>query len=491
MTDDAGRIPRLKGHIVPVRTVQETNPEIEFADAYVVQIRQKCAAKVSKLIDSTYPKDPNRPFTHLRRFVKEVFLPEHLKIEINQRGTSSGSNDNENAEVPTIFALIQPPLPEISHLKALLAPFVPSSPQPSPLSATETEKETSAEPPSGQSLDKFFLTTTIPIYPPLSAAQADHWSKTLWPTGYNAAFARATIAPPPPLLSATETNIAVKAAEFLGLACRVAREAKVLKRGRGVGVVVVDPAIASLSHGSSAEQQQEEEEGGIVAVAGDARFCAPGIENPMEDNSSSSSSTGYNPNCEGGPECHAVMRVVEMIAIQRRNEGTPASEHGNLHNPALSPLESRYLYHPASTSSSSTEQQQPSSSSPSEPTDLTTTTRILPRSAGGYLCTDLDIYMTHEPCLSCSMGILLSRFRAVTFLRRGRLVTGGLASEPTSIATKAHQPTAGTRDNNYYGLFWRKELNWRAMCFEFVQDEDKEGEMHVEEGCEEPGEYHA
>jgi hypothetical protein len=30
MTDDVGRIQPLKGHIVPVRTVQETNPEIEF-----------------------------------------------------------------------------------------------------------------------------------------------------------------------------------------------------------------------------------------------------------------------------------------------------------------------------------------------------------------------------------------------------------------------------------------------------------------------------
>lgn len=244
--------------------------------------------------------------------------------------------------------------------------------------------------------------------------------------------------------------------------------------------MVVDPAIASLS---SSDEQGED---GIVAVAGDARFCAEGIDETVDG-----SSSGYEPNCEGGPECHAVMRVVEMIAIQRRSEGTSTSEHSELHKPELSPLEKQYLY-------------QPSSSPPSEPTTepttstTTSTTRILPRSAGGYLCTDLDIYMTHEPCLSCSMGILLSRFRAVTFLRRGRLVTGGLASEPTitTTATTTAEPSTEINDNNkltprenYYGLFWRKELNWRAMCFEFVEDD--EGEIKAEEGWEEPGEYHA
>lgn len=446
-----------------------------------------------RLIDSTYPKDPNRPFTHLRRFVKEVFLPEHLKIEIGHRGTSSSSSaeNNENADhVPTIFALIQPPLPEISQLRDLLAPFVPTSPTPPPpTTSTSPEKSTSTDPSDIYAIEKFILTTTVPLYPPLSAAQADHWSKTLWPTGYNAAFARATIAPPPPLLSATQMSIESRAGRFLRLAREVAREAKQLKRGRGVGVVVVDPAIAS----SSDSRTETEGADGIVAVAGDARFCAPGIDQPNKDKSGSSR---YNPNCEGGPECHAVMRVVEMIAIQRRSEDTTSEKH----TPALSPLEIRYLYQPATTAT----EQQSSPSSAEEPvasSTNSTTTRILPRSAGGYLCTDLDIYTTHEPCLSCSMGILLSRFRAVTFLRRGRLDTGGLASEPA--AAGAEQPTTQTNDNtnsreNYYGLFWRKELNWRAMCFEFVEDEDgtsttttTEEEEEEEEDCEEPGEFHA
>lgn len=424
----------------------------------------ECTAEKSKkrLIDSNFPKDPNRSFTHLRRFVKEDFLPEHLKIEITQRGISS--SDDRNAEVPTIFALIQPPLPELSQLKELLAPFLPTTAEP-------TDEF------SNQSIDKYFLTATIPLYPSLSAAQAEYWSKTLWPTTYNAAHARATIAPPPPVLSATQSNIASKAAMFLGLACEVAREAAALKRGRGIGVVAVDPAVAS-SNPCNITAEQGGEEAGIVAVAGDARFCAPGIEKSTEN---SSSSGGYNPNCEGGPECHAVMRVVEMIAIQRRSEDDSASEKKEKkHNPSLSPLEQRYLYQPADV------EEQPASLVAGETTN--SATRVLPRSAGGYLCTDLDIYITHEPCLSCSMGILLSRFRAVTFLRRGRLSSGGLASEPVPQSSTETNTNVPPQRENYYGLFWRKELNWRAMCFEFVEDDESESKI---EGCEEPGEYHA
>lgn len=112
------------------------------------------------------------------------------------------------------------------------------------------------------------------------------------------------------------------------------------------------------------------------------------------------------------------------------------------------------------------------------------TSKIRTRSQGGYLCTDLDVYLSHEPCLCCSMGILLSRFRAVIFPRSGRMKTGGLASESVISATlasniyaspeKSTEESADTEssdDRVYYGLHWRKELNWRALGYEFVEEE--------------------
>ncbi|KAJ5928086.1 hypothetical protein N7466_007042 [Penicillium verhagenii] len=116
--------------------------------------------------------------------------------------------------------------------------------------------------------------------------------------------------------------------------------------------------------------------------------------------------------------------------------------------------------------------------------------RIRSRAQGGYLCTDLDVYISHEPCVCCSMGMLLSRFRAVIFPRSGRMKTGGLASEPCvapvpncreadsvedkkDITDEKSEDIIG--DRHYYGLHWRKELNWRVLGFEFV-DEDEDDE---------------
>jgi tRNA-specific adenosine deaminase 3 len=108
------------------------------------------------------------------------------------------------------------------------------------------------------------------------------------------------------------------------------------------------------------------------------------------------------------------------------------------------------------------------------------------------------------------MGMLLSRFRAITFPRKGRLITGGLASmEVPQISNPGgleRSEAATANENNieygdagetltrkretYYGLHWRKELNWRAMCFEFVDDENNDL-CDGQDGIEGIGEYHA
>lgn len=304
------------------------------------------------------------------------------------------------------------------------------------------------------------------------------------------------IAPPPKILRATQTSIAPKAGYYLSLAGQVAREANSMGRGRGIGAVIVDPAIAASSNDCGNPQGGEEMDNCVVAVAGDARYCAPGIldrRNPGEN--------GYEADCEGGPEFHAIMRAVEMVATRRRDDrvATTTESSSTVRNTTLTPLESHYLCRPAS----------PSQYTLTTETDTDTdksTGRILSRAAGGYLCTDLDIYITHEPCLACSMGMLLSRFRSITFPQRGRLVTGGLASmessqSPSTRELERSENNTGDDENKdevdgkqtqkretYYGLHWRKELNWRAMCFEFV-DENNIYDGH--DGIEGIGDYHA
>lgn len=131
---------------------------------------------------------------------------------------------------------------------------------------------------------------------------------------------------------------------------------------------------------------------------------------------------------------------------------------------------------PSTTALADSATQQPQAEAPIHET----ISRIRTRSEGGYLCTDLDIYLSHEPCLCCCMGLLLSRYRAVIFPRRGRMVSGGISSEPVVVPI---QVEAGHEEKNqdqpdhaadrlYYGLHWRKELNWRALGFEFVEHDE-------------------
>jgi tRNA-specific adenosine deaminase 3 len=317
------------------------------------------------------------------------------------------------------------------------------------------------------------------------------------------------------VLARTREFIQPDAGRYLAFARKVAHEALHSGRGRGVGAVVVDPEIVDriLDAGGDMEERWAD---AIVAVAGDARYSRREAGNPSVAEKHSGPGPnfavdGYDADVEGGPDLHALMRAAEIIAYKRR-VGDPDAESDR---PDLSPLEEYFIAQLDSTApepkqDTDTDTPTPvpekyqktglhesqavpitSSTSTSAPQESSSTPgaglRIRPRTQGGYLCTDLDVYLTHEPCVCCCMALLLSRFRSVTYPQTGRMVSGGLASEPVIQPVPVSEPdyedgkaneANSKQPRQYYGLHWRKELNWRALGFEFVQDgQNQDGDI--------------
>lgn len=104
----------------------------------------------------------------------------------------------------------------------------------------------------------------------------------------------------------------------------------------------------------------------------------------------------------------------------------------------------------------------------------------------GYLCHNHILYLTHEPCVMCSMALLHSRIGLVIFdgankaceAGLGGLCSGELDSscpvspigpldDETAIESSTPPPPEKKEHNGEYGLFWRKELNWKFLVYEW------------------------
>ena len=243
----------------------------------------------------------------------------------------------------------------------------------------------------------------VPATAPNSAAEAQEWSKAYWPTSYKKHNPNG---PQPSIVSQAEERMQPFVGTWMALARRVAVEAHDKAFGERFGAVVVDSHVLTDSPA-------------VIAVAGDARW---------KDTSSPERHGG------GNVLAHAVMRVIALVARKRQRL---AQEVG------------------AATDDSNIFQDYPLTATEQTFFDANTL------EAGGYLCTGFDIYLTHEPCLMCSMAILHSRFKKVVFNRR-MSGTGGLTAESSEEGS--------SEQGLGYGLFWLPKLNWKLLAWEWIDE---------------------
>jgi len=261
------------------------------------------------------------------------------------------------------------------------------------------------------------------------------------------------------------------AGRWIALAGQVAQENIQAGIGKGVGAVVVT---------------QENEK--VVAVAGDARWV--GLQGEKENGDAHQDVP--KDGCEAGNVmAHAAMRAIAFVARKRkllgsetpsrpgsakqsRRPSTEATIQQSSQITAQTPLPVPPMPPSSSTdltSDTDHHQQQPQPLTPFTDTPLTPLEKAhfpphsltLPPNA--YLCLELIIYLTHEPCVMCSMAIVHSRFVRVVFKQRMRRA-GAMCAE---------------RDGLGYGLFWRpKEFNWKFLAFMWQEEKESKGVENVQ-----------
>ena len=232
----------------------------------------------------------------------------------------------------------------------------------------------------------------VPLLAPTCQEQANLWTSKYWRTTYNQNH---SFGPHPHLLLKAEEEIAKDVRKWLDLAAEVACETSRTGSGEAIGVVVVERRNGS---------------GRCVAVARDARWLA------------------WPRTGSGNVTAHAALRAIGMVAEglrlkEKAEEAQCDAEEDIFQDKPIGSLE-----------------------------EVEDFCGLSDRSEG-YLCHDLEMYCTHEPCVMCSMAIVHSRFGKIVFAQRMPR-TGGLCAD----------------GDLGHGLFWRKELNWTLHAWQWKSD---------------------
>jgi tRNA-specific adenosine deaminase 3 len=311
--------------------------------------------------------------------------------------------------------------------------------------------------------DPIIFSIQVPRLAPTSQEQASSWSAKYWPTVYKKSN---PFGPHPSIVSRSEQEIQGEVGEWMALAAKAALQADLMDSGEAVGVVIVE---------------RKNGVGRPVAVAGDARW----IDWPCQR--------------QGNVTAHAVLRAIAMVATGLREteqfasiaseptrslvaERVPADQSMCTASPPNQQLEiektAEEVIKPAVESSSLDSEEDiwnpkpdPEVTSVSAPREkrvnsdnifqdrpILTSEKYHNNQSGteaGYLCHELEIYCSHEPCVMCSMAILHSRFGKTVFQNR-MPKTGGMCAD----------------GELGHGLFWRKELNWTLLAWQWIPQRD-------------------
>lgn len=445
---------RLKNETIQVWSVELPSKHAEGILKYTAQL---WSVNISTSADPTSPRTIKESIPgqdaidlqHLRRFAKPKFLPAHILGRRNlakemhnvprtwdkPTGTvmqvDTGEWDYANPASRSKAANNN--RPQTLHL--LICPVhIISKPDLEELMLTCTPFASNAE---SWAYPLELKEVTVPLQPPTKPEIAAEWSSKYWPTFYrktNPFGAHpATISKAEEELS--ESTISNHSTEqMLSLAEQAAELTQTGGLGLGTGCSILERTEGKTN---------------IIAVAGDARR-KPLLQSSGDEEQQEGADLDTAHGCKGNVMGHSIMRAIGMVGRKRlRCASAPLAKAAsraerNFHNCGLAADERArdafFLDLPLNNLEKEYFEED----------------NIRP---DGYLCLKLEVFLTHEPCVMCSMALVHSRVGKVIFRNRmGK--TGGLTAEVISNDTGP----VGLG----YGLCWRKELNWQFMCWEYI-----------------------
>ncbi|KAI9703931.1 MAG: tRNA-specific adenosine deaminase subunit tad3 [Bogoriella megaspora] len=418
----------------PLKTLEECRAESKTLDFYVIKVPAKRASKAIEYGLQYAQNNDGLDTLHLRRFTKEEYLPNHvIKLfdSAHEHSAQQASDLDDPANIgqePTKATTSNAP----SSLYMLACPTT-SILLPDLTALIQTSLSLTSPP--------IVHILPVPALAPTTQAQATSWTSTHWPTVYKR---NNPFGPHPSIVSRAQAEISNDTFRYLVVAERLGNQSCNAKIGERIGCVVVE--------------RDEQGQGNEVARAGDARWWMNGELLGMESDEDGRTGTGHAMG-------HAVMRAIGMVARRRReaeargrkcerrkrNQTTSDGEDEVCEDMNREKDKSFFMDAPHELMGEL--ERDPFQGSSMEP--------------GGYLCHNMEIYITHEPCVMCSMAILHSRFGRVVFGRR-MPCTGALTAE-----------TQGENKGLGYGLWWKKELNWTVLCWETGEGAEIDRNVHI------------
>ncbi|KAH8164453.1 hypothetical protein CIB48_g3765 [Xylaria polymorpha] len=409
------------GTLVPLKTTLELRDNLTLGLAYITRAPTRYTNDIVTIARALAGDDAAKNLPHLRRCSKPVDLPPHLKSQFMNEGSGRSIHTGKSN---WLYILLGPKdeLPYDELLRGLASV-------------------------DGIRDDIFIGIIPVPLLAPTSQVQANLWSQQFWQTvarksrdaGLGEPIGAVIIKRTIPGKFDTAKNAVFKSERSNSNITQGSQgttepntsdmpENIASHDSRELGNNdSIDDTLGSDTSGPEPEAKETTQ---IVALAGDARWHQQ-------------EKVGRT----GNPMGHAALRAISMVAqklvrTENRPEDIPAIMEFEAFQDGPLLDDEQVVFdaeHPC---------------------------------PDGYLCHDLELYLTHEPCVMCAMAILHSRMGRIVFRHRMPL-TGGMSSEDRGYDTCGNPttcengPCGGGRG---LGLHWRKELNWSMLGWEWETD---------------------